>query len=366
MSDNENISFKFSIPVSPPLTSKGSHINSTQTQRPYSKNESVQRRESTNNMIESESRQISAEFSKDIHANAIISSNTRLSVNPNLLDERQQGIAVKAEGSLSLVVQNHDNVSYEMSGSKRLRLHEHSQRSNSISHIVTTTSSLSETSTYNQRSSSSNDINYSYTCFKSSELIESRPDTVSYRDNVVSASNADDVEYAAPLSLSHPSQTTGKERGLGAWYFNKKARKRCYVSLTGQVLSGFEAFAKCREDKDSLLHPSKSLRAELRYLMLMTPQTVDDFKEAMTTTFSKTSFTRQLLSTWGLPSAVINMYQKRKIDKLFDWQIECLLLGDGAPLRGRDLIYSAPTSGKSQRKLLFYSLAKDTMSIINS
>nr|XP_048278394.1 DNA polymerase theta isoform X1 [Myodes glareolus] len=49
-----------------------------------------------------------------------------------------------------------------------------------------------------------------------------------------------------------------------------------------------------------------------------------------------------LLANWGLPKAVLEKYHSFGVRKMFEWQAECLLLGQ--VLEGKNLVYSAPTS----------------------
>ncbi|XP_012494995.1 PREDICTED: DNA polymerase theta [Propithecus coquereli] len=49
-----------------------------------------------------------------------------------------------------------------------------------------------------------------------------------------------------------------------------------------------------------------------------------------------------LLENWGLPKAVLDKYHSFGVKKMFEWQAECLLLGQ--VLEGKNLVYSAPTS----------------------
>ncbi|XP_036304182.1 DNA polymerase theta isoform X1 [Pipistrellus kuhlii] len=49
-----------------------------------------------------------------------------------------------------------------------------------------------------------------------------------------------------------------------------------------------------------------------------------------------------LLANWGLPTAVLEKYHSFGVKKMFEWQAECLLLGE--VLEGKNLVYSAPTS----------------------
>nr|XP_034371447.1 DNA polymerase theta isoform X2 [Arvicanthis niloticus] len=49
-----------------------------------------------------------------------------------------------------------------------------------------------------------------------------------------------------------------------------------------------------------------------------------------------------LLANWGLPKAVLEKYHSFGVKQMFEWQAECLLLGQ--VLEGKNLVYSAPTS----------------------
>ncbi|XP_054286731.1 DNA polymerase theta-like [Macrosteles quadrilineatus] len=51
---------------------------------------------------------------------------------------------------------------------------------------------------------------------------------------------------------------------------------------------------------------------------------------------------KQCLISWGLPTTIIEKYSKKGIEKMFPWQVECLLC-EGV-LSGKNLVYSAPTS----------------------
>lgn len=50
-----------------------------------------------------------------------------------------------------------------------------------------------------------------------------------------------------------------------------------------------------------------------------------------------------LLSSWGLPEEVVRAYRRRGLERMFPWQLECLQT-KGVLSRGRNLVYSAPTS----------------------
>ncbi|KFQ33857.1 DNA polymerase theta, partial [Mesitornis unicolor] len=49
-----------------------------------------------------------------------------------------------------------------------------------------------------------------------------------------------------------------------------------------------------------------------------------------------------LLANWGLPKAVLEKYHSLGVVQMFEWQAECLMLGQ--VLEGKNLVYSAPTS----------------------
>ncbi|XP_068883861.1 DNA polymerase theta [Aphelocoma coerulescens] len=49
-----------------------------------------------------------------------------------------------------------------------------------------------------------------------------------------------------------------------------------------------------------------------------------------------------LLASWGLPEAVLEKYHSLGVVQMFEWQAECLMLGQ--VLEGKNLVYSAPTS----------------------
>ncbi|XP_029622615.1 DNA polymerase theta [Salmo trutta] len=92
---------------------------------------------------------------------------------------------------------------------------------------------------------------------------------------------------------------------------------------------------------------------------------------------------RLLLSSWGLPAAVLECYRRHGVSSMFPWQAQCLSLG--RVLQGQNLVYSAPTSAgktlvaellmlkrvlETRRKALFIlpfvSLAKEKMTYLQS
>ncbi|XP_018101295.1 DNA polymerase theta isoform X2 [Xenopus laevis] len=49
-----------------------------------------------------------------------------------------------------------------------------------------------------------------------------------------------------------------------------------------------------------------------------------------------------MLASWGLPKTILDKYGSLGVTQMFEWQAECLMLGQ--VLEGRNLVYSAPTS----------------------
>ncbi|XP_074486262.1 DNA polymerase theta isoform X1 [Sebastes fasciatus] len=90
-----------------------------------------------------------------------------------------------------------------------------------------------------------------------------------------------------------------------------------------------------------------------------------------------------LLCSWGLPKPVLERYQKHGVTHMFEWQAQCLMVGQ--VLQGGNLVYSAPTSAgktlvsellmlkrvlETKRKALFIlpfvSVAKEKMHYLQS
>jgi hypothetical protein len=142
-------------------------------------------------------------------------------------------------------------------------------------------------------------------------------------------------------AASFRSQIDVENRGLGTWFFDKRTRKRRYVSLIGKNFVGPAAIEQAKQDKISELHPANSARAELRYLMTtMAPNSLDDLLSAGpgSQNSSSTLFNNDplALSQWGIPLRVVDKYFSMGVTKLFPWQIECLGVDDGNVLRGGD------------------------------
>ena len=184
-----------------------------------------------------------------------------------------------------------------------------------------------------------------------SASIPSSPPTGPRNQSVTNAASEENLEFILPsdsVQLSTRGHLDRENRGLGTWLFDKKTRKRRYVSLTGKKFVGQAAVDQARKDKISELHPAHSARAELRYLTAtIAPNCLDDFFSADVGGHSITpplfKADPSALLQWGIPVRVVRRYASLGISKLFQWQIDCLGVDDGNVLRG-GMTY--PDSGK--------------------
>ena len=175
-----------------------------------------------------------------------------------------------------------------------------------------------------------------------SASIPSSPPTGPRNQSVTNAASEVNLEFILPsdsVQLSTRGHLDRENRGLGTWLFDKKTRKRRYVSLTGKKFVGQAAVDQARKDKISELHPAHSARAELRYLTAtIAPNCLDDFFSADVGGHSITpplfKADPSALLQWGIPVRVVRRYASLGISKLFQWQIDCLGVDDGNVLRG--------------------------------
>ncbi|XP_030638851.1 DNA polymerase theta [Chanos chanos] len=101
--------------------------------------------------------------------------------------------------------------------------------------------------------------------------------------------------------------------------------------------SGLYQQTRCyRNTSVSVLTPPPGL--ELSTLGHSVSDTAQSFHMAVPTD----RVDKLLLSSWGLPQPVLDRYRSLGIQRMFEWQAECLTLGQ--VLEGKNLVYSAPTS----------------------
>ncbi|XP_007493816.2 DNA polymerase theta [Monodelphis domestica] len=91
-----------------------------------------------------------------------------------------------------------------------------------------------------------------------------------------------------------------------------------------------------REPAGPVLSPPPGLELSLRRSTLPSPGSCKPI------VVPENQIDKLLLASWGLPKAVLEKYHSLGVVQMFEWQAECLLLGQ--VLEGRNLVYSAPTS----------------------
>ena len=140
---------------------------------------------------------------------------------------------------------------------------------------------------------------------------------------------------------------------LGKWFFDRKTQKKKYLSLSGQVLQGSDASIRAKLDKiGEVRHSQQQTRRELEEFMkaslVSLPEflfTHNDTSHDAATTDSIIKYDKLKLDTWGIPIRTVQRYESRGLRHLFQWQVDCLCVDEGAALRGQNLVFSAPTSG---------------------
>jgi DNA polymerase theta len=110
-----------------------------------------------------------------------------------------------------------------------------------------------------------------------------------------------------------------------------------YIGLSGRNFYGGEAYREAKNDalrlERSEITPVQALQADFDSSCIDLQHIVQGCQN------------QHLLTTWGVPVILTEQYARlQKICELFDWQVECLSVADGAALLGKNLIYSAPTS----------------------
>lgn len=68
-----------------------------------------------------------------------------------------------------------------------------------------------------------------------------------------------------------------------------------------------------------------------------------------------------LLSSWGLPKPVLERYKKHGVTHMFEWQAQCLTVGQ--VLQGANLVYSGRKS-LSHSKMIWTLLVNGNLSFI--
>ena len=145
------------------------------------------------------------------------------------------------------------------------------------------------------------------------------------------------AEYlSTSSSLKVAPMGNNKESTLGTWFIDKKRKKRKYITLLGECLHGTKAVKQSKLDDATRKQSNKFTgKYELQSLNRHVRSEYLQQKD-----LSK-------LSSWGLPPSTCNKYESvMSVSSLFPWQIDCLRANnDDVYLNGKNLIFSAPTSG---------------------
>ncbi|MES1920427.1 hypothetical protein MHBO_002095, partial [Bonamia ostreae] len=129
---------------------------------------------------------------------------------------------------------------------------------------------------------------------------------------------------ATPVSKQKRSSLNyASKRPNGRWY-RKKGQQSKYIAINGKVFEGFQAFKQSLLDKESV---KKRLELE----------------SAQNKNTIRNKENEHLLKTYGIPAEMDRVYRQKGVNRLHQWQIACLK--KKGVLEGKNLIYSAPTSG---------------------
>lgn len=134
-----------------------------------------------------------------------------------------------------------------------------------------------------------------------------------------------------------------------------------YLALNGERLQGPAAIERHRQDKAKIQQglTFTAQRSALRAALLARQPTavgeggVDGSSHGGVPippgrASTEETDAKNLLSYpgWGIPEVIVRSYEELGVRRLFPWQVACLEAGQGRVLReGRNLVYSAPTSG---------------------
>lgn len=161
--------------------------------------------------------------------------------------------------------------------------------------------------------------------------------------------------------LGNVEANRGSVRGPAGRGRGGRGNASTYLALNGERLQGPAAMERHRQDKAKIQQglTFTAQRSALRAALLARQPTavgeggVDGSSHGgvpMPPGGASTEETdaKHLLSYpgWGIPEVIVRSYEELGVRRLFPWQVACLEAGQGRVLReGRNLVYSAPTSG---------------------
>ncbi len=157
---------------------------------------------------------------------------------------------------------------------------------------------------------------------------------------------------------------SNNEASMGVWK-RRKGRSVMYTDLTGRELIGKEAkeAADADEkiingdiisDRQCLIANVQNENKNLFYnhdnnqISSSSNNSNNTNRNSNSNSNSNSSMDMTRLETWGLPQSTVELYQKGGVNGLYQWQVDCLLKGNGNCLKDdnpRNLLFTAPTSG---------------------
>lgn len=133
------------------------------------------------------------------------------------------------------------------------------------------------------------------------------------------------------------------EPSFGVWKFCKRTQKRYYVDLSGRKLIAGAAFRQFVEELNAKGGMLWQRKQELCGYMLAL--TIEEVALCANDADANSQSSLTDLSFWGIPPLIQEKYKSSGVLKLYDWQAECLVSDNCSALRGRNFLYTAPTSG---------------------
>jgi superfamily II helicase len=146
-------------------------------------------------------------------------------------------------------------------------------------------------------------------------------------------------------SSEHQIKTVKNEKSekLGQWFYDKKSKKKRYLSANGKLSTGKQASLQAKIDKDEeIKYHQRQTRQELQ---LNVRNSIERLSSDYENLSKFITYDDAKLETWGIPYKTVQRYYSKGFKSLFPWQIHCLRIDNNSVLLGRNLVFSAPTSG---------------------
>ncbi|CAM4668380.1 unnamed protein product [Leuciscus chuanchicus] len=159
-----------------------------------------------------------------------------------------------------------------------------------------------------------------------------------------------DREYSSPQKILNSMKNKSKvANDKQKFKFRRDASPNDSVSTSNDyILFSPSHMAAAKERSMLQKRPMKNLSVSVLTpppgldLSVLGDATLPDAAESIHMGRPANQSDKLMLSSWGLPKPVLEKYQSLGVQRMFEWQAECLTLGK--VLEGQNLVYSAPTS----------------------